>query len=228
MFKRILTSALFAGAGAGLIAALLQIYFLQPVLLVAEAYEIGEIVHLGMDEPASAAVSFLSIDIPRDGLSIVFTMLIYTGYALMLLAAMSAAQDRGARICARSGVVWGLAGFVAFHMAPAFSLAPELPGAAHIDLTARQIWWFSTVAASAFALWLIAFGRGIAAFAFAAVLLLAPHVIGAPHPESFIGAAPPELASLFAARALGLGLLAWILLGAFAGYFWAHSEKDTA
>ena len=33
MFSRILTSALFAGAAAGLIAALLQLYFVQPVLL---------------------------------------------------------------------------------------------------------------------------------------------------------------------------------------------------
>ena len=41
MFSRILTSAVFAGAAAGLIAALLQLFFVQPVLLHAELYESG-------------------------------------------------------------------------------------------------------------------------------------------------------------------------------------------
>jgi predicted cobalt transporter CbtA len=52
------------------------------------------------------------------------------------------------------------------------------------------------------------------------VLLAAPHQIGAPEPDSFTGPVPPEIAALFAARALGVGLAAWVLLGAFAGFFW--------
>jgi predicted cobalt transporter CbtA len=54
----------------------------------------------------------------------------------------------------------------------------------------------------------------------AVILLLAPHIIGAPEPDSFAGPVPPEIAALFAARALGVGLASWVLLGAFAGYFW--------
>jgi predicted cobalt transporter CbtA len=52
------------------------------------------------------------------------------------------------------------------------------------------------------------------------ILLLAPHLLGAPEPASFHGPTPPELGGLFAARALGVGMAAWVLLGLFAGHFW--------
>ena len=52
------------------------------------------------------------------------------------------------------------------------------------------------------------------------VLIALPHLIAAPHPEAFAGVAPPEMAALFAARALGVGAIAWALLGGTAGWFW--------
>jgi cobalt transporter subunit CbtA len=164
----------------------------------------------------------------RDLLSVIFTMLTYTGYALILLAAMGIAEDRGARIDGRTGIFWGIAGFVAFHLAPGFGLAPEVPGVAAADVTARQIWWFATAATAAAALWLIAFGDNWMAWGGAAILLLAPHIFGAPEPDVFTGPVPTEIGALFAARALGVGLAAWVLLGSFAGYFWqregAHAD----
>lgn len=219
MFSKFLTSALFAGAVAGLIAGLLQLAFVQPVLLHAELYESGELIHLGVD-PVTAHPVLPGFDAVRDGLSLIFTMLTYTGYALILVAVMSVAEGRGARIDGRIGMIWGIAGFVTFHLAPAFTLAPEVPGVAAAEVSARQIWWFATVAAAGVALWLIAFARNWALQGLAVALLAAPHLIGAPEPDSFTGTVPPEVAALFAARALGVGLAAWVLLGAFAGYFW--------
>lgn len=222
MFTRLLTSALFAGAAAGLIAALLQLWFVQPVLLHAELYESGELVHFGAGASVSAVQDVSGVDLVRDGLSIVFTMLVYSGYAMILLALMSVAEERGARIDARTGLIWGLAGFVAVHFAPGFSLAPEVPGAAAADVAVRQIWWFTTVGMAAVAMSLIGFGKGWMAWAGAAVLLLAPHVFGAPQPEVFTGPVPTEIGALFAARALGVGMAAWVLLGTLAGFFWSR------
>lgn len=219
MLTRFLTSALFAGAVAGLIAGLLQLAFVQPVLLHAELYEGGDLVHFAA-QAVSAHPELPGFDAMRDGLSLIFTMLTYTGYALILVAMMSLAEDRGAPINGRTGLIWGIAGFVVFHLAPGFTLAPEVPGVAAADVGARQIWWFATVAAAAVALWLIAFGRGFAMWGLAAVLLALPHLIGAPEPDSFTGPVPPEIAALFAARALGVGMAAWVLLGCCAGYFW--------
>jgi len=158
MIQKIVVSALIAGFGAGLIAALLQLVFVQPILLHAELFEGGDLVHFG------AGATAAHVDVPRfeplrDMLSIVFTALIYTGYALILLAAMSFAEERGEMISPRTGLIWGVAGFIAAQLAPAFGLAPELPGMNAADVTARQIWWFATVACTAIGLWLIAFGK---------------------------------------------------------------------
>jgi len=219
MVTRLLVSGLFAGAAAGLIAALLQLYFVQPVLLHAELYESGELVHFGA-EAVSAHQAVDGFDAMRDGLSIVFTMLTYTGYAFILLVGMALAEMRGANVNARNGLIWGLAGFVAFHFAPGFTLSPEVPGVAAADVYARQVWWWATVATAGAGLWLIAFGRNWLAWGAAAVLLLAPHVVGAPEPDIFTGPVPTEIGALFASRAFGVGMAAWLLLGCFAGRFW--------
>lgn len=176
-------------------------------------------VHFGT-EAVSAQQELGGIDPLRDGLSVIFTMLTYTGYAFILLAGMAIAEMSGAVITGRNGLLWGLAGFVAFHFAPGFSLAPEVPGVAAADVYARQIWWWATVLTAGAGLWLIAFGRNWLAWGAAAMLLLAPHVIGAPEPETFTGPVPTEIGAMFASRAFGVGMAAWLLLGCFAGFFW--------
>ena len=225
MLSRFIISAVFAGAAAGLLTGLLQLAFVQPVLLHAELYEGGDLVHFGA-EAVSAHPELPGFDLMRDGLSVIFTMLTYTGYALILIGAMSFAEERGTPITARWGILWGIAGFVAFHLAPGFTLAPEVPGVAAADVTARQIWWFATVAAAVVALWLIAFGRSPIMILIAAVLLAAPHLIGAPEPDTFAGPVPTEIGALFAARAFGVGLAAWVMLGAFAAYFWQREGEQ--
>ena len=228
MYSRFLISALFAGAAAGLIAGLLILYFVQPVLLHAELYEGGELLHFGADKAATAHPALPGIDPVRDGLSLIFSMLTYSGYALIMIAAMGLAEDRGARIDGRTGLIWGLAGFVVFQFAPAFSLPPEVPGVAAADVAARQVWWFATAITAAIALWLIAFGAGWMHWGLAMILLVAPHLVGAPEPEVFTGPVPPELAAHYASRALGVGMASWVLLGSFAGFFWqregAHAD----
>jgi cobalt transporter subunit CbtA len=223
MIQKLVVSALFAGAVAGLIAGLLQLVFVQPVLLHAELYEQGTLVHFGA-EAIGAHPDLPGFDAVRDGLSIVFTMLTYTGYAMLLLAAMVLGQEKGAGITARWGALWGVAGFIVFQLAPAFSLPPEVPGVAAADVTARQIWWFGTAGATAVAMWLLAFGTGWVFWGIGAVLLFMPHIVGAPEPATFAGTVPPELAALFASRALGVGLAAWVLLGLCTGWFW---QKET-
>lgn len=223
MFQKIVVSALIAGFGAGLVAALLQFFFVQPLLLHAELFEDGTLSHFGAIATAAQVDTSDSTALLRDGLSVVFSALIYTGYAFILAAAMALADERGATISPRAGLIWGLAGFISVQLAPAYGLAPELPGMAAADVTARQIWWFATVAATAIALWLIAFGQNAAAWGTAVILLAAPHVIGAPLPAVLTGPTPPEIASEFAARALGTGAAVWAVLGLLLGSLW-HSK----
>ena len=224
MFTRILTTALLAGAAAGLVAALLQLWFVQPVLLHAEMYESGELVHFG-EATVPAHQHEQGLSLMRDGLSILFNMLIYSGYALILVGLMSLAEGRGTRIEPRTGLLWGIAGFVAVMLSPGFSLAPEVPGVAAAEVMARQIWWTATVVMAAGALWLLAFGTGPAAWGAAALLLIAPHAVGAPEPEVFTGPVPPEIGALFAARVFGVALVGWALMGVFAGWLWSKDSQ---
>ncbi len=227
MLSKLLTSALFAGAVSGLIAGLLQIIFVQPVLLHAELYESGQLVHFGA-QAVSAHPDLPEFDPMRDLLSIVFTMMTYCGYAFILVALMLLAEERGAEVTPRNGMIWGVAGFIAAHFAPGLTLAPEVPGVAAADVGARQIWWFATVISAGVALWLLAFGRGWMLWGVAVILLAAPHLIGAPEPDSFTGPVPPEVAALFAARAFGVGMAAWVILGCFAAYFLDKEQRRVA
>ncbi len=214
-----LTSGVIAGFLAGLCAALMQFVLVQPVLLTAELYESGEVAR------GASAELVRAVDPLRDGLSVVFSGLVYAGYALILTAAMAVASDRGlARIDGRTGLVWGIAGFVTVQLAPAVGLPPELPGMAAADLGARQAWWAATVASTGVGCALLGLGRGWTPWGAGILAMAAPHVVGAPSPDAFAGPAPPELASLFAARALGTGLVAWAVLGGLAGALWSRDR----
>lgn len=245
MFQRMLASALFAGFAAGLIAALLQFSFVQKYIVLGELYESGTLTHFqgvgsGGDHdasaqaaPAEAATDGHDHDHGVEGqeptvlmrglLTGLFIVLAYVSYAMMLVAGFGLAESRGHRVGPVEGLLWGLAGFAAFQMAPAMGLSPELPGIAAADLTARQIWWWGTAGATATALAMLAYVRQPVAIAVAIILLAAPHIIGAPELEAFSGTAPPEAAAAFAARSLGIGLVVWAALGWISGKLWAQS-----
>ncbi|MEK9598507.1 MAG: CbtA family protein [Alphaproteobacteria bacterium] len=219
MFSRIIVSGLFAGALGGIIAGFLQWYFVQPVLLHSELYETGILTHF--DGSSNSAHPDLEYIQPiRDGLSLIFSMLIYTGYAFILIAAMLLRERKSeTNITFHQGIIWGVSGFFVVHLAPAISLPPEVPGVAAAELQLRQIWWFATTLLTAGGLWIIAFTKKGSRFIIGAALILAPHIIGAPEPDIFTGPAPTEIGALFASRALGTGLISWAMLGGLSAFF---------
>lgn len=236
-----LAGGLIAGFAAGLLAALLHFAFIQDLILLAEDYETGALVHFagaGHDMGAAAEAGVAPSaghdhashfhgssgeppGLRRNALTVLFGTLIYAGYGLMLIAGFALAARFGKRIGAREGALWGVAGFAAFQLAPAMGLAPELPGTIAADLGARQIWWAGTVLATAAGIAMLAYGRGGLALVGGLALIAAPHLIGAPRIEGFFGIAPPELGAEFAARVLGVGLVVWTTLGWLAGRLWS-------
>lgn len=175
--------------------------------------------------PAPAGGEEGGSDLTRNGLTVLFTTLIYTAYALILVAGFQIAETLGHRIGAMQGLLWGLGGYLAFQLAPAMGLAPELPGTIAAELGQRQVWWWMTVACTAGGLALLAYGRHWALFGLGGALLALPHVIGAPLPEGFWGVAPTELGALFSARVLGVGFVVWAMLGWVAGAVWAREAQ---
>ena len=116
MTTRILTCGLFAGFLAGLLGAVLQFVFVQPLLLHAELYESGELIY-DAAKGAPVVADVAGLELVRNALSALFMALTYVGFGLILMALMSMASDRGFAISARSGLMWGLCGFIAVQFA---------------------------------------------------------------------------------------------------------------
>lgn len=252
-----LTSALVAGCAAWLLAAGLHFAFVQKYILLGEEYETGAAVHFAGVAPQTddhatgeahshdAATEEHSHDATAEGhthdeggeepstftrnlWTVVFSGLVYIAYAMILVAGFGLARTYGRGITAREGLLWGVAGFATFQLAPAMGLAPELPGTLAADLGARQVWWWGTALATATGLGLLGYGRSLLTTALAVLLLAAPHVIGAPELDGFSGVAPPEVAGAFSARVLGVGLAVWAMMGWVAGYVWARDADKPA
>ena len=210
-FNTILLTALIAGGLSGLVLGSIQQFSVVPMILEAETYESGgdegeETAHeAGDDEEAWG---------PEDGLertlwTVFNSMLVGIGFGLLLTACYALRK----KIIWQYGILWGLAGFAAFHLAPALGLPPELPGDAAAGLGQRQVWWVLTVIVTAAGLWIIAFQPNRYLKLIGVALLVLPHLFGAPKPEHHGGLAPDELRNAFIAATLITNAVFWIVLG---------------
>ncbi len=223
LFQRIFFAAVLAGLLAGVAMAAVQQWQVAPLILEAEVFE--NAVPALEDHTHEAGTAAHEHDAeawaPQDGperiaYTVLADVLASIGFAL-LLAAVSVLA--GAEITLRNGVVWGLAGFVSFQLAPAFGLPPELPGMAAADLGLRQVWWWGTAIATGAAFLGIARFRNPMAIVIGAALILVPHIIGAPTAPDEPTTVPAHLATAFAAKTLGTGAVFWLIAGPLLGYF---------
>ena len=147
----------------------------------------------------------------RTALSNVATAI---GFALLLVAVFA---WRGGETTWRRGLLWGAAGFFVFFVNPAIGLRPAVPGAFEAGLLDRQLWWLLAVGCSAAGAGLLLLAPRAAAKVGGAALLVAPHLVDAPHPEGSGGIAPSGLADAFVAAAAATNAAFWIVLGVVAG-----------
>lgn len=208
MISRTLLPGLAAGSAAGLLLTALYLALIQPMILEAELFELGA-------AEAAAGMTF-----GRVLETLLFNILTGVGFALVLSAVLTL---RGQPVGLQQGLIWGAAGFASATLAPAVGLPPELPGMTAAPLAERQLWWLLTVVSTAAGLGLLAFGRNPALKLVGMVLLVVPHLFGAPHPgaaeESGV---PAELAARFAAVSLASMALFWAVLGGCCGYVFDH------
>lgn len=252
MMMRVLSAGLLAGLVAGVLVATLQNFTTTPLILEAEVFE-----NAAPEKRASVSddriVQLVASDMPRfilvhndgahehggadewapaDGAE----RMLYTatatvgaaiGFAFLLLGGMLLAGDT---ITERTAVAWAAAAFVATGLAPAAGLSPELPGMAAGDLVARQAWWLMTAVSTALSLWLFLRTDSMALKLAAVALLIAPHVLGAPHPHGVEASRiPAELAARFASLSLAVHAALWIVTGAAVGMIWpALAGRDGA
>jgi cobalt transporter subunit CbtA len=234
---RVLLAALFAGVLSGAVAAVLHQLATVPLILEAEKYEHapGQAApHVApAGEPAAAEpqhshdhdnVWAPETALERAAYTLAADLLAGIGFALLLASGMAL---RGTRIGWHEGLFWGLAGFLAFTVAPGLGLPPDIPGNESGPLLARQLWWAATAVMTASALALLAFTRQKLTAAAAVALLALPHLYGAPLPYSE-AAAPPALARQFVVTATIASFLFWAVLGTATGHFYGRLGRRGA
>lgn len=233
VFRNVVFVAAIAGLFAGIVLACLQAYATVPLILKAEVYEqaAGGHEHAAapaadagtnaMSSPAPAAAPAVEEEgwAPADGVerfsyNVLSNVVTGIGFALILVAFSEFAGGIGNW---RQGVFWGLAGFAVFTLAPGLGLQPELPAMPAADLIPRQVWWVSTAVATAIGLALIVFKRSLPLTVLAIVLIVAPHVVGAPQPASYDTPIPEGLHHQFVVAVTLTNLVFWVVLGAVVG-----------
>jgi cobalt transporter subunit CbtA len=225
IFRSIVLAAAIAGAVSGGATAALHIAGTSRLIAAAEVYEraaegapapaMSEAGHDHATAGAMAEEGDAGAWEPADGIErALFTtladVLTGVGFALLLAAAFAL---HGQAVDWRKGLYWGLAGFVAFTLAPALGLTPMVPGTAAAPLWERQLWWVVTAGATAGGLALLFLDRRALAALAGIAVILAPHLIGAPQPAEYKSAAPPDLAHRFVVAAIVTSFLSWLMLG---------------
>ena len=150
---------MIAGALAGLLVSGLQAIRVIPLILEAETYEV---VHESLETAPGKATAPHHPDTParhhhgegiaatgvwaleegpeRTFLTVLANILTATAFALLLTASYALTGD----VDWRRGILWGLAGFAVFHLAPSLGLPPEVPGSMAAPMSATVTPWVRT------------------------------------------------------------------------------------
>jgi cobalt transporter subunit CbtA len=217
-FRKLMLAVLGAGALAGLVLFSVQHFTLVPLIQAAETYEAAhsDVSHENKGwQPAEGW--------ERTSFTALTTVLTGIGFAAMLFGVMAVSQET---INTRHGAAWGLAAFACFSLAPALGLPPQPPGVAVADLHQRQIWWASTVIATAIGLLFIVGKRRSWLFRICGVVcLLLPHLVGAPVATDD-SSVPNQLIRRFTIASVATSGIFWLLAGALGGFIYSRNSAD--
>jgi cobalt transporter subunit CbtA len=199
LFRRIIFSALCIGLLSGFLFSIVQYFGVSPIILAAEQYEIvevqaapvqshhhGETLSDGHHDSGGGHHHNTEAWSPSDGIerslySLLANVLAGIGFAAIVLSIMCQLQLKGwVTFSPMKGLIFGLAGFVAFFAMPGIGLPPEIPGIEAAPLDNRQTWWLLSVIASGVGVGIFAFAKW--AYKILGVLCIAlPFLVGAPH-----------------------------------------------
>jgi cobalt transporter subunit CbtA len=247
-FRAIVFAAVVAGIATGATVTVVQQFGTVPLILKAEVYEKAAENHraeaTAATGPMAAGHSHAEAAHaehehaaeawePRDGLernayTAAANVLTAIGFALVL-ASLFAARRGGAgeAMSWHEGLVWGLAGFAVFTLAPGLGLPPELPGVPAAPLLSRQIWWVLAAAATAAGLGLIFLRKTAPAAVAGLILIIMPHVIGAPELQTVETNVPTSLSHQFTAVVTLTSLVFWSMLGALTSLAFAYFDQPS-
>jgi cobalt transporter subunit CbtA len=243
--NRILVQGCKAGLVAGLIWGGLVLFFVSPLIVQAEKYEVisteagievsSEEDHTHLSGHSHSHSSLTEQDAEKGGwkrhlLTLLGTSLLGTAFGVLFAFGLSWVVYHNI-ISFRTpppiylGSLMGLLGFVIFQGIPALGLPPPLPGVigAEHSYSARQNWWLLSVTCSTISFLVVSFSvrsataqKGIGML-LGFVFLLFPFWIGAP--EEGQSSAPEVLRYQFLGASLITNAAYWLVLGSLLFYF---------
>jgi cobalt transporter subunit CbtA len=227
VFRRLVWVALCAGLLSGIVVAAAHQIETVPIILKAEVFEKAaehaQPAHVHPGATSEQATTWEPENgIERTAYTLLADLLTGIGFALLLAAGLAL---QGA-VTWRTGLFWGLAGFATFTLAPGLGLPPELPETEAALLLQRQLWWVTTAAATGGGLALLAFTRRASWAFLAAILIVLPHLYGAPQLAEPASAAPEALARQFVVGVTVVSFVFWVVIGASTGYFHGRLQRD--
>lgn len=243
-FRSIVFSSVIAGFVVGVIVMVIQQFGTVPLILKAEVFEKAAESHQG--KPAArgpqqtvagghshsdhehAAEAWEPGDgLERNAYTAAANVLTAIGFALLLAGFFAVRSGTtGENVSWHEGLMWGLAGFAVFTIAPGLGLPPELPGVPAAPMLSRQIWWVSAVLATAAGLGLIVFRRSVPASIAGLMLIVLPHLIGAPELEHVDTNVPSSLSHQFVVAVTLTSLVFWFALGGLTSIAFAYFDRD--
>jgi cobalt transporter subunit CbtA len=241
-FRAIVLSSLVAGFVVGAIVTVIQQFGTVPLILRAEVFEKAAEHHrhdAASDTPQGAIAGHSHAEHQHDagawepqdgwernGYTAAANILTAIGFAMLLAAIFALRNGNAGSASWHEGMIWGLAGFAVFTLAPGLGLPPELPGVPAAPLLSRQIWWALAAASTAGGLGLIFLRRSMPASIAGLILVLLPCVIGAPELEQVETNIPTSLSHQFVVAVTLTSLVFWFMLGGVTRVAFAYFDRD--
>lgn len=254
-FRSIVFASVISGFVVGVLVTVLQQFGTVPLILKAEVFERAAESHQASaphqpsetQQASPAAVAGhdhaghdhadhehgAEAWEPKDGFernayTAAANVLTGIGFALLLAGFFSVQSGTtGESVSWHQGLMWGLAGFAVFTMAPGLGLPPELPGVPAAPLLSRQIWWVIAALATAAGLGLIFFRRSVPAAIAGLALITLPHLIGAPELEHVDTNVPSSLSHQFVVAVTLTSLVFWFVLGGLTSAVFAWFDRES-
>jgi cobalt transporter subunit CbtA len=248
-FRAIVFSSVVAGFVVGAIVTVIQQFGTVPLILKAEVFEKATEHH---DHDAAAPVASPggtgvhphaehehAADAwePHDGFernayTAAANVLTAIGFSLLLAAIFAMRSGNTGNSLSWHEGSWGLAGFAVFTLAPGLGLPPELPGelpgVPAAPLLSRQIWWVLAATATAGGLSLIFFRHSVPASIAGLVLIVLPHLIGAPELDHVDTNVPTSLSHQFVVAVTLTSLIFWFILGGLTSVAFAYFDRQAS
>lgn len=244
-FKRIFAAAALAGIISGSLLTGIQQIQIYPIIQQAEVFEqvastqtTNSHVHAHNQSQDNASHEAHAEDWqPQNGYERTFftalaNITLAIGFGLILAAIFILSEGLFNQVNHKTsdwkvGLLWGLAGYIVFFVAPSLSLPPELPGTESAPLNNRQFQWLLIVSLTASGLLLLILANKSIYRILGLILLISPHLNGVSQLHQHVSLAMTDLSNYFFQATLLANALFWLCLGALTIQFYKVFSETT-